>query len=99
MSKEKERRMYYQKIVYYICSILDDINGNKPGNGIVCGTVEHPSTDVQERIEKLAKEIKRQRKPAFEYAGEECCGVCKKWNGSMCGYFTKDTGYDHKCGT
>ena len=59
MVTEKERRVYYQDIVYSVCSVLDDIDHNhiSKGTGIVCGTVEHPSTDVQDRMKRLLEEI------------------------------------------
>ena len=61
---EKQRRIYYQDIVYSVCSILDDIEGQhiSAGSGIVCGTVNHPSTEVQDRVKGLQDKIKRLRK-------------------------------------
>ena len=43
---EKERRIYYQGIVYAVCNIID----RNIGSRIVCGTVESPSTDVQDYL-------------------------------------------------
>lgn len=54
---EKDRREYYQSIVYDVCNILDRVQGRKPGSGIVCGTVEHPSREVQSRCQELADEV------------------------------------------
>lgn len=53
---EKDRRIYYQDIVYKVCNALDKLT---PGKHIVCGTIEEPSTDVQDRVEELVKEISR----------------------------------------
>lgn len=47
--KEKERRIYYQDIVYKVCNLLEKATGSK----IVCGTVEEPSTQVQSILERL----------------------------------------------
>ena len=51
-SKEKSRRCYYQNIVYNVCSQLDAVTGRhiSKGSGIVCGTFEQPSTEVQDTL-------------------------------------------------
>ena len=49
---EKRRRIYYQDIVYKICSILD----SKLSGTTVCGTWAEPSTEVIDRLNKLLKE-------------------------------------------
>jgi hypothetical protein len=46
---EKNRRIYYQGIVYDVCNELDKISNRKT----VCGTHEAPSNDVQEAVEVL----------------------------------------------
>ena len=50
---EKERRVYYQNIVYAVCNLLDSHLGYTPGQGIVTGTVETPSTMVSDTLEKV----------------------------------------------
>lgn len=50
---EKKRRVYYQDIVYAVCNSLDQIDGKRPGQGVVCGTVDTPTKQVQERMAKL----------------------------------------------
>lgn len=57
MITEKDRRIYYQDIVYQVCNALDRIDGKTPGHGIVCGTFEHPSADVCERMDALVQEV------------------------------------------
>jgi len=54
---EKDRRMYYQNILYHVCLCLDRIDNKSRGNGIVCGCIEAPSTEVQERMDKLVEGI------------------------------------------
>ena len=44
--REKDARIYYQNIVYAVCNVLDKINSNR----IVSGTLETPSTEVQDTI-------------------------------------------------
>ena len=46
---EKQRRVYYQDIVYHVCNALDKAFPGKT----VCGTVEQPSDEVQQRIDSL----------------------------------------------
>ncbi len=46
---EKRRRVYYQDIVYAVCNKLDRVYVPK----CVCGTVDSPTTQVQERLESL----------------------------------------------
>jgi hypothetical protein len=53
MIDEKARRIYYQDIVYKVCNLLDKHFKLKPGQGIVCGTVENPSTKVQDKISDI----------------------------------------------
>jgi DNA repair exonuclease SbcCD ATPase subunit len=56
--KEKSRRVYYQEIVYAVCNAMGVANGNKPGTGIVCGTVDRPSTEAQQAIASLTQRVK-----------------------------------------
>jgi hypothetical protein len=56
--REKKAREYYQKIVYHVCQVLDQIDGKKPGRGIVCGTLETPSKEVQERMDEIESQLK-----------------------------------------
>lgn len=51
--REKERRVYYQNIVYAVCNLLDSHLGYTPGQGIVTGTAETPSTMVADTLEKV----------------------------------------------
>lgn len=53
--QEKRRRVYYQNIVYAVCNELDRAFGNRVsrGEGVVCGTVESPTTQVQSLMKEL----------------------------------------------
>ena len=53
---EKNRRIYYQDIVYKVCNLLDRHYGRKPGTGLVCGTIEEPSNEVQDELATLLNE-------------------------------------------
>jgi len=61
---ERQRRIYYQDIVYWVCNILDCIDGKLPGlgAGIVCGSPESPSNQVLDRMRALLQEVKQLRK-------------------------------------
>jgi len=56
---EKERRIYYQNIVYEVCELIRwrsplELKGDyavRPNVG--CGTVEEPSTEVIDRLRCL----------------------------------------------
>jgi len=63
LKKEKARRIYYQDIVYKSCNQLDRAFGRsvREGTGIVCGTLEHPATEVQDGITALREERDRLR--------------------------------------
>src|ERR1041384_1829379 len=54
---EKQRRVYYQNIVYHVCAVLDRMNGNNVsrGTGIVCGTIDEPSNQVQNAMDAFEK--------------------------------------------
>lgn len=65
LADEKRRRVYYQDIVYAVCNTLDRINrsqgimgeaGSNDGR-IVCGTIEHPSTKVQDLMRVVEKRL------------------------------------------
>lgn len=60
LKKEKARRIYYQDIVYKVCSMIDAAQGNhiSKGTGVVCGTLETPSTEVQEQLAKLLSRLR-----------------------------------------
>lgn len=59
LQEEKDARVYYQSIVYHVCNTLDCIDHRKAGEGIVCGTAESPSAEVQERMHKLQGDLSR----------------------------------------
>ena len=46
---EKDRRIYYQNIVYAICTMLDAELDTR----LVAGTVEYPSTEVQDKVAEV----------------------------------------------
>lgn len=64
-TSEKDRRIYYQDLVYEVCRLIDVANGNMPGKGIVCGTVEEPSTQMQQAVTVL---IQKALRPAPTHA-------------------------------
>ena len=47
--------MYYQGIVYAMCLWIDAIEGRRAGSGVVCGTYEAPSEDVEKELELIGK--------------------------------------------
>lgn len=49
---EKDRRVYYQSIVYEVCNILDNVR-DFDASRLVCGTHDNPSTEIRNRLEKL----------------------------------------------
>jgi len=57
---ERQRRIYYQDIVYYVCNIFDQIDGKSVNdeNILVCGTLKTPTTQVQDRMDKLKKHLR-----------------------------------------
>jgi len=69
MKTEKERRIYYQDIVYHVCYGLDLIDGKKPGHGIVCGTADEPNTNVFDRMKALVHEVQELRKANDKHDG------------------------------
>jgi hypothetical protein len=52
---EKDRRIYYQDIVYQVCNALDEIDGKQ--TGIICGTADEPNTNVADRMKHLVREM------------------------------------------
>lgn len=63
MTTEKDRRIYYQNIVYAVCGCLDEINDNhfNRGTGIVCGNVNEPTREVQDQMHILESRITKVR--------------------------------------
>ena len=58
---EKFRRIYYQGIVYTVCIWIDQVMEKKPGGGVVCGTYETPSEEVEEALECIGANLKALR--------------------------------------
>lgn len=56
--QEKARRVYYQDIVYAVCNSLDRIFSKRPGKGVVCGTVETPTRQVQDLLPQIEARCK-----------------------------------------
>lgn len=52
---EKKRRVYYQNIVYSVCNSLDRIFAKRisRGEGVVCGTIDTPTTQVQDLMKEV----------------------------------------------
>jgi hypothetical protein len=68
---EEDRRIYYQDIVYAVCNALDRCFVKRPGKGIVCGTVEAPSKQVQEHMAIVVERcIELANRQAAEQAGD-----------------------------
>jgi len=63
---EKDRRIYYQSIVYSVCAMLDSFSGGR--GSVQCGTKETPSTGVQDTLAVL---IERARKAEAEIAAKD----------------------------
>ena len=61
MKTEKERRVYYQDIVYRVCDSLDAFDGNVHDSGLVCGTADDPRTQVQDRLDQILSELEQIR--------------------------------------
>lgn len=53
LEEEKNRRVYYQDIVYAVCNSLDRIFAKNKSNLVVCGTKDKPSRQVQELLREL----------------------------------------------
>lgn len=53
--EEKRRRVYYQDIVYAVAAELDRAFGKESGERVACGTVDTPSTQVQETLRLLVR--------------------------------------------
>ena len=53
---EKQRRIYYQDIVYSVCNELDSVFDVR----LVCGTVENPTNEVQDALHRLVFQWKNQ---------------------------------------
>ena len=51
LKMEKDRRCYYQTIVYEVCTILD--RNRHDGRMTVSGTIETPSTNVQDTLKSI----------------------------------------------
>lgn len=58
LTDEKARRVYYQGIVYAVCTEVDLHDGAKPGQGTVCGTKDEPSEELQHRVRALLSNLR-----------------------------------------
>lgn len=55
MTEEKDRRVYYQGIVYAVCNELD--RTRRKTNRLVCGTADAPNANVQAAVKELVDEF------------------------------------------
>jgi len=70
---EKGRRVYYQGIVYAVCNSLDAISGKRPGHGVVCGSIEEPSNEVQAGVLDLQSRAEATGEERDELFAMICC--------------------------
>lgn len=85
LQREKDARIYYQDIVYKVCMFLDAIESRSvaAGEGVVCGTLETPSTEVQEAMDRLYQKS-REHPRATQDSGEiEDVVAADKWRRSV----------------
>lgn len=61
LEAEKHRRIYYQDIVYAVCNAIDALRGSHVGSGIVCGSADEPTREVQDAVYALVAENARLR--------------------------------------
>jgi hypothetical protein len=61
LNVERDRRIYYQDIVYAVCNQLDRAFGKRVtrGEGTVCGSIEEPSQEVQVLMKELVDRDQR----------------------------------------
>ena len=52
---EKQRRVYYQDIVYTVCNVIDRWKRHNLV-GVACGTASEPSHEVQDKIADMGRE-------------------------------------------
>ncbi len=82
---EKDRRVYYQDIVYDVCHVLDEIEGvTNPVRGIVCGTVGKPTVSVQKAMRRIHAAMVAAR-AVLKAVNEKTDGTCltdarNSWN-------------------
>lgn len=57
LEAEKQRRVYYQDIVYFVCNTIDRINHKKPGSEVVCSTAASPTRQVQTAMNQIALKL------------------------------------------
>jgi len=64
---EKDRRIYYQNIVYHVCNQLDVYAGET----VVCGTAECPSTEVQDALRRTLSRLENEKRAAYNEKTED----------------------------
>jgi len=71
-AEEKERRIYYQHIVYGVCNWIDRMLGRSvsKGEGTICGTFDTPSKGVRDGLEGVCKRQREQLDSLYEYGKE-----------------------------
>lgn len=68
----KCERVYYQDIVYKVCGMLDDLDGRhiSRGDGIVCGCVSEPSTELQDSLKQFISQFSKMKSRISDLEGE-----------------------------
>lgn len=57
LAKEKERRTYYQSILYHVCNWIDKTLGNSGPHVVSCGQLDAPSDGVQHALDRITREL------------------------------------------
>lgn len=72
LEDEKQRRIYYQDIVYKVCNLLDAHHGRSitRGEGVVCGTAGSPSKDVEQQVSAALVTSRERRKEIAAMSGK-----------------------------
>lgn len=55
LREEKDRRQYYQTIVYDVCNLVDKYRHD--GKKTVCGTVDEPSYDLIDSLSDIIEYV------------------------------------------
>ncbi len=79
LQREKKARCYYQNIIYEVCSVLDAIERRhiSHGDGIVCGTLETPETEVEQAMGRIKAQIEQ-----LQHSEETAWGlIANAWDG------------------
>ena len=96
LKAEKERRIYYQHIVYKVCNLLD---AYQQVGHVVCGCLEEPSTETQDFLREVLRRKTHPEIKSLKAKLAKCVGALEQIDIKAIRYFAGTLRESNACST